>query len=113
MRGQAHCGGIANSLDKVLKAIGLESRIVHVEDGRRIHTLVEYFDPHLRQWLLADAQHNVIGQDGETISGWDAVHGPGGPSVPEAWRGYTRLYVYRRFGGYHRVTGKNRHVYYP
>lgn len=112
-RGAARCGGMANALDKVLKALGVESRIVHLEDAGRIHTLVEYYDDEAHKWMLADAQHNLAGGADVSVSGWDAVHDGDRSAIPEVWRGYTHLYVYRPLGGYRRITMKNRDVYYP
>ncbi len=111
-RGVARCGGMANVLDKVLKAADIGSRIVHLEDDRRVHTLVEYFDRDTQQWILADPQYDILGGVGGGHSGWDVVYGGEAASVPDVWRGYARLYIYRLQGGYHRVTERNRWMYY-
>jgi hypothetical protein len=111
-RGTARCGGMANLLDKIFKAKGVTSRIVHLEGDKGIHTLVEYRHPD-GMWTLADPQENTVGSEHGGISGRDLLL-PGGPprGIPLSWQGHSRLYIYGYLSGYSRVTPENVHEYY-
>jgi transglutaminase-like putative cysteine protease len=111
-RGFAHCGGMANLLDKILKASGIESRIVHFENGHRIHTLVEYREG-TASWLLADPQNNILGVDYGNVSGWALLTRPPLAEPPASWNGYLKLYIYFPRDGYRLVTSENVQEFYP
>ena len=110
-RREARCGGMANLLDKLLKASGFESRVVHFERGTALHTLVEYCIPAAGTWVLADAQHNLDGRAFDNVSGWDVTQG-NPRNAPSEWTAYNKLYVYDTRGGYIRVTDSNRDRFY-
>ena len=110
-RGFAHCGGMANLLDKILKASGIESRIVHIENGHRIHTLVEYREG-TAAWILADPQDNILGADHGNMSGWALVTQSSLAEPPASWNGYLKLYIYSPRDGYCIVTSENVHDFY-
>jgi hypothetical protein len=110
-RRKAKCGGQANVLDKILSAAGIQSRIVHLEDGKRIHTLVEYREVGGR-WRLADPQHDIVLDDEAAVSGWDVLTKVDVGGIPVPWRGYSKLYIYEAWGGYFRVTSSNRDAVY-
>jgi hypothetical protein len=112
LRGTARCGGLANLLDKFLRAQGVSSRIVHIEGRGRIHTLIEYVNED-GMWVLADPQENLLGADYGGLSGLDLVlRGAGALGTPAVWRGYDELYIYDRWNGYNRVTDQNMGAYY-
>jgi hypothetical protein len=95
-RGFAHCGGLNNVLHKVLRAQGVDSRIIHVErgTGKVFHTLVEATVDGVS--YLADAQ----------VDAWiplraeDLLRSADRTDLPLAWRDYDRLYRYEVRRGY-------------
>lgn len=112
-RGEATCGGMSNLLDKILKAMKIPSRIVHLEQGKRIHTLVEYRKDPPGRWVLADPQENLLGDDYGGISGYEAVFGKPGGDLPKRWKGHADLFIYRQGRGYRRVGESNAREFYP
>jgi hypothetical protein len=104
-RKQAHCGGMANLLHKILVAKGVDARVVHVE-GDDIHTLVEFRQPPEMRWTLADPQENLVGREPD-LSAYDLVGGKATGSIPRAWQGFSRLYVYEEGRGYVKITTEN------
>jgi hypothetical protein len=112
-RGYATCGGMANVLDKVLRAQGYRSRIVHVEGEAGIHTLVEYMSMSDGQWLLADPQNRLMGKDWGRANGLTLVDPDAAESLPECWQGFKTLYIYKPFRGYVLVTADIYPMFYP
>ncbi len=112
VRGTARCGGMANVLDKLLKASGFTSRIVHLEKGSRLHTLVEYYCVETKSWVLADPQHDILGNIENGLSGWDLVRNHASVGIPLPWQGYSTLYIYQPYVGYRLVTDENRQEFY-
>jgi hypothetical protein len=102
-RGYAMCGGMANLLNQMLRVQGIDSRIVHFEKGRDIHTLVEYWDEKLRKWVLLDPDKNLTGLDFGALSGADVILHRA-DHIPSGWLKYESLYVYVPHHGYTRVT---------
>lgn len=113
VRGEARCGGMANLLEKLIRAKEVPCRIVHVRKGRRIHTLVEYYDETADAWVLADGQENELGIDWDHASGLHAVGRETGSSLPRRWAGYEQLFVYVPRRGYVEVTTENLDAFYP
>ena len=106
-RREAHCGGMANLLHKMLETKDIPARIVHFSVRDNIHTLVEYRDASNGRWILADPQNNILGTDWQGVAGWDVVRLNGERLLPDEWRDFDTLYVYEPGRGYVKVTPAN------
>lgn len=103
---------MANLLDKMLKARGIASRIIHMEGNQKIHTVVE-FQNETSNWILVDPQENMIGNDYGNVSGADILVDRAETStIPPVWQDYNTLYIYEYWNGYEPITAVNTKCYY-